>query len=95
MPRDEETIVSPGGVKPADPLEGVFTKSHDKAKGKGKKEADPNSLWYIHGKAYDLTDFVNVHPGGWVWVRPCVCVCGCARCALCLPPGTLDTHCTV
>lgn len=61
MPRDEETIVSPGGVKPADPLEGVFTKAQA-TKGT-KAEVDPNSLWYIHGKAYDLTDFIYVHPG--------------------------------
>jgi hypothetical protein len=26
---------------------------------------DPDELWYIHGKAYDLTHFVNKHPGWW------------------------------
>ena len=64
MPRDEETIVSPGGAKPADPLEGVVTAINKTNKGKkAKGEVDPNSLWYIHGKAYDLTDFIHVHPG--------------------------------
>ncbi len=82
MPRDEETIVSPGGAKPADPLEGVFTKARKGGK-KAAQGVDPNDLWYIHGKAYDLSDFVKVHPGasvclvGWSgqgsWaVRPCV-----------------------
>jgi len=28
------------------------------------KEYDPDLLWYIHGKAYDLTDWVRFHPGG-------------------------------
>jgi len=27
------------------------------------KEIKKNRLWYIHGKAYDLTDFVYKHPG--------------------------------
>lgn len=24
---------------------------------------DPSSLWYLHGRAYDLSDFINQHPG--------------------------------
>lgn len=24
---------------------------------------DPSSLWYLHGRAYDLSDFINKHPG--------------------------------
>lgn len=64
MARDEETIVSPAG-KPVDPLESVFTKGAGKqGKGQKGKKVDPNKLWYIHGKAYDLTDFVYKHPGG-------------------------------
>ena len=59
MARDEETILSPAG-KPQDPLEGVFTGAAAKNKG---KTVDPNKLWYIHGKAYDLSDWVKHHPG--------------------------------
>lgn len=29
----------------------------------GTKEVDYNMLWYIHGQAYDLTDWLNKHPG--------------------------------
>lgn len=24
---------------------------------------DPKTLWYIHGEAYDLSDFIQSHPG--------------------------------
>ena len=42
----------------------------------GKKDAggasapfkhDPNELWYIEGKAYDLAKFTKAHPGMFVW----------------------------
>lgn len=26
-------------------------------------ERDPKELWVIHGKAYDLTEFLKRHPG--------------------------------
>jgi hypothetical protein len=26
-------------------------------------EVDPSALWYIHGKAYDLTSYMKTHPG--------------------------------
>jgi hypothetical protein len=26
-------------------------------------DVDPDELWYIHGKAYDLRDFIKDHPG--------------------------------
>ena len=43
-----------------------------------KKEAalyvgDASQLWYIEGKAYDLSKFAKAHPGECV----CVCVCVC------------------
>jgi hypothetical protein len=25
----------------------------------------PSQLWYVHGRAYDLTPFLDRHPGGW------------------------------
>ncbi len=28
----------------------------------------PPSLWLIHGKLYDLTAFVDKHPGGASWL---------------------------
>jgi hypothetical protein len=27
---------------------------------------DPSQLWFIHGKAYDLTSFLERHPGKFV-----------------------------
>lgn len=50
-------------------LEGTqYFKSFEQMKGVVKAKAqeqefDPN-LWYIHGHAYDLSQFVNKHPGG-------------------------------
>jgi cytochrome b involved in lipid metabolism len=32
----------------------------------GTKEVDYNRLWYIHGQAYDLTDWLDKHPGEYV-----------------------------
>lgn len=34
-----------------------------RAVAKGTKEIDYNMLWYIHGQAYDLTDWLDKHPG--------------------------------
>jgi hypothetical protein len=30
---------------------------------RGTKEVDYDKLWYIHGQAYDLTDWLDKHPG--------------------------------
>lgn len=63
---DVESIKSPGSSpskpKGPDPLVDVAAKP-TKFQVSGK-EYDPDLLWYIHGKAYDLTDWVRFHPGG-------------------------------
>lgn len=43
---------------------------------KAGKKYDPDMLWYIHGKAYDLTDWVKHHPGTNDSVSLVVCVLG-------------------
>jgi hypothetical protein len=41
-----------------------------------KKERDNDinggaigNLWQVHGKLYDLTEFINLHPGGKFWIE--------------------------
>lgn len=37
---------------------------------KGKQENDgADGLWRVHDNLYDLTDFVDVHPGGAEWLK--------------------------
>lgn len=35
------------------------------------KQLDDNAegLWRVHDTLYDLTDFVNLHPGGKDWIK--------------------------
>lgn len=35
---------------------------------KRKDDAIENGLWRIHDTLYDLTDFINKHPGGSDWI---------------------------
>jgi len=53
-PRDVETISSPATK---DTLAEAVSQMNP------SKEVNKNRLWYIHGKAYDLTDFIYKHPG--------------------------------
>jgi hypothetical protein len=36
-----------------------------------KREIDgvPANLWRVHEKYYDLTDFIDKHPGGKIWIE--------------------------
>ena len=36
-----------------------------------KREIDgvPSKLWRVHDKYYDLTDFIEKHPGGKIWIE--------------------------
>lgn len=32
--------------------------------GKAKRDKVTRDLWRVHGKVYDLTQYINSHPGG-------------------------------
>lgn len=53
-------ILSPFLQHTAPMFSKLFKKKDDSG---GEFKHDPNDLWYIEGKAYDLNKFTKAHPG--------------------------------